>query len=525
MSKKKYAAIIGAGPAGLTAAYELLKRTDITPIVFEQSNDIGGISKTVNYKGNRIDIGGHRFFSKSKRVMDWWEEIIPLQGKPSKDDLILGREVVLSKDIKAPNPETDDIVMLSRNRVSRIFFLRRFFDYPITIRLETFKNLGIVKVVKIGFSYLKVQITPIKTEVSLEDFLINRFGSELYKLFFRDYTKKVWGVSCDQIKPEWGAQRIKGLSITSAMLHAVKSIFIKNKTLSQGNIETSLIGRFLYPKYGPGQMWERVSDILKNNNIKVHMDSTVIGVALAGDVVKNITVSHNNKDYQEVYECDFVISTMPIKELIPAISPTPAKEIMEISQGLQYRDFITVGLLLREMNIVNTTNIKSVNNIIPDNWVYIQEKDVTLGRLQIFNNWSPYMVKDPNNIWVGLEYFCNESGDFWNMTNESIKEYAINEMIKMDLISNESVIDSTVVKMPKAYPAYFGSYEKLDDIKKYLNKIENLFLVGRNGMHKYNNSDHSMLSAMVAVDNIVDGITTKDNIWSVNTEDEFHEEK
>jgi len=522
---KEIAVIIGAGPAGLTAAYELVNRTDIIPIVFELSSDIGGISKTVNYKGNRIDIGGHRFFSKSDRVMDWWKEIMPIQGRPSKDDIILKRSVPLSRKNSAPDPEKSDLVMLIRSRISRIFFLRSFFDYPISLKWDTFKNLGLVRVIRIGISYVAIQILPIKKENSLEEFLINRFGKELYLLFFKDYTEKVWGVPCNKIKPEWGAQRIKGLSITKALIHAVKHSFSKDKSISQKKIETSLIGQFLYPKFGPGQLWEEVAKQIKEKNVDIFMESIVIGVDTDNGKITGVRVKDKKTNLVTNYKCDYVFSTMPIKELIPAIRPEPPINVQDVAKKLQYRDFITVGLLLKQMKIKNTTATKSVGGIIPDNWVYIQERDVKIGRLQVFNNWSPYLVKDPDTIWVGLEYFCNEGDDLWSMPDQDFITFAINELAHINIIEKDFVLDSTIVRQPKAYPAYFGSYDNLHIVKDYVNRIDNLFLIGRNGMHKYNNADHSMLAAMTAVDNIINGVISKENIWEVNTETEYHETK
>ena len=288
---QKTAIIIGAGPAGLTAAYELLDKTNIKPIIYEQSNDIGGISRTINYKGNRIDIGGHRFFSKSERVMDWWMNILPLQGAPAKDDIAVIREVPLSKEsvkhdigstktktFSAPNPELSDDVMLNRSRLSRIFFLRKFFNYPISLNYNTFSNLGIERTVKIGLSYIKTSFSQIKPEESLEDFFKNRFGVELYHTFFKDYTEKVWGVACDQITAEWGSQRIKGLSITNAVLHAFKKRFTSDNSISQKNVETSLIGQFMYPKHGPGQLWEEVAKIIIENGGEIHHGNKVEGI-------------------------------------------------------------------------------------------------------------------------------------------------------------------------------------------------------------------------------------------------------
>ena len=257
------AIIAGAGPAGLTAAYELITKTDIKPIIFEMTDDIGGISKTINYKGNRIDIGGHRFFSKSDRVMNWWQNILPLQGSPAKDDIFLNRAVRLSNDHKAPDPEKTDNVMLIRNRLSRIFFMRKFFQYPISLNSNTILNLGIMRLIKIAISYTAIRFFPIKEEKTLEDFFINRFGKELYLTFFKNYTEKVWGIACDKIKPEWGAQRIKGLSVTTILLRALRKFLFKDNSVSQKDTETSLIERFMYPKYGPGQMWEEVAKIVK----------------------------------------------------------------------------------------------------------------------------------------------------------------------------------------------------------------------------------------------------------------------
>lgn len=523
---KKFAVIIGAGPAGLTAAYEILNKTSIIPIIYEKSSDIGGISKTVNYKGNRIDIGGHRFFSKSSRVMDWWQNILPLQGAPSIDDIILKRDVAVSKMMDAPDPENDDRVMLIRKRLSRIFFLRVFFDYPISLKWNTFKNLGIAKIIIIGSSYIKTQLFPIKKELSLEHFLINRFGKALYQLFFRDYTEKVWGVPCNKIRPEWGAQRIKELSINKALIHAVKSSFNrKNTSIEQRKTETSLIEQFIYPKYGPGQLWEEVARQIKEKGGIIFMESDVIGINIAEDIVSGINVKSIATNKITEHKCHYLFSTMPVQDLIKVMNPDPPDEITIIAKGLRYRDMITVGVLLKKLKIENETNIPTINNIVPDNWIYIQERDVKLGRLQIFNNWSPYMVKEPDTAWIGMEYFCNEGDDLWNKSDDEFVKYAINELVQIDIINIDDVLDSTVIRMPKAYPAYFGTYSKFHVIKDFTDSIENMFLIGRNGMHKYNNADHSMLTAMTAVENIINGTSSKKNIWAVNSEEQYHEKK
>ena len=528
--KSKKAIIIGAGPAGLTTAYELLYKTDIKPVVFEMTGDLGGIAKTVNYKGNRIDMGGHRFFSKSDRVMNWWQNIMPLAGAPSKDDLVTDityqnqkRSITLSKN--GPDPEKSDVVMLIRKRLSRIFFLRRFFDYPISLNMNTISNLGIIRLVKIGFSYIKIKLCPIKEEKSLEDFFINRFGRELYKTFFKDYTEKVWGVPCNKIKPEWGAQRIKGLSITKALLHALKSIFAKSSSISQKDVETSLIEQFLYPKHGPGQMWEETTKIIKEKGGEIFMHHTIVGMNLSGKNITEVKIKDEKTGEIKTITGDYFFSTMPVKELIQCMGSIVPEDVRTVANGLMYRDFITVGLLLKKLKIKNETTFPSYKNIVPDNWIYIQERDVKLGRLQIFNNWSPYMVKDSDTIWMGLEYFCNVGDPLWEMSDSEFIKFAIDELHKIDIIEKEDVLDKTIIRLKNTYPAYFGSYDRFDTIREYTDKIENLFLIGRNGMHRYNNQDHSMLTAMVAVENIINGIKIKDNLWSVNAEMEYHEEK
>lgn len=521
MGQKK-AIIIGAGPAGLTLAYELLEQTDILPIIFEITGDIGGISKTVEYKGNRIDIGGHRFFSKSEKIMDWWKNILPLQSSPSIDDKILGRNVPL--DNGSADPEKTDKVMLFRSRLSRILFLRKFFDYPVSLSLNTFLNLGPFRIIKIGLSYIKTKFCP-KKEKTLEDFFINRFGKELYQTFFKDYTEKVWGVPCSEIKPEWGTQRIKGLSITKTLLNAIKKLLPHKHDIKQKEQETSLIEQFMYPKLGPGYMWETVAKMIEEKDGKIQLNKEVVRIKHENGKIASVFIKDKQTGEITEQKADYYISSMPVKDLINAMGENVPDDVCKISKGLKYRDFITVGLLLSKLKIKNNSKIKTINNIIPDNWIYIQEKDVKLGRLQVFNNWSPYLVEDRNNVWLGLEYFCNENDNLWNMPDNEFSQFAIDELTKIGIINKENVLDSVVIRMPKAYPAYFGTYENFDLIKSYVNKFENLFLVGRNGMHRYNNMDHSMLSAMAVVDNITNNIKTKENIWDVNAEDEYHETK
>lgn len=509
------AIIIGAGPAGLTAALELLDRTKIHPIILEKDDQVGGLSKTVNYKGNRIDIGGHRFFSKSDRVMDWWAKILPSpleQGDSALDRLL----------VPEPGREHE---MLVRQRVSRIYFLRQFFDYPIKLSAEMLLKLGPIRSARIGLSYAKTSVLPKREERSLEDFMINRFGGELYRTFFRDYTEKVWGVPCDQIKPEWGAQRIKGLSITRALVHAAKGLLPRSQSVRQKEVETSLIERFLYPKLGPGQLWEETASRITKRGGEILLHHEVASIRREGDRVVEVIARDRRTGELRPLRADYVISSMPISELVLSLDGAVPENVSEVARGLIYRDFITVGVLARKLKIRNTTSIPTRRDLVPDNWLYIQEPDVRVGRLQIFNNWSPYMVSDQDTAWLGMEYFCNEGDDLWSMPDDELKAFGARELEKIGVLDRADVLDSTVLRVEKAYPAYFGAYERFDEIRQFLDPIRNLYPVGRNGMHRYNNSDHSMLTAMTAVDHIVSGITSKDEIWQVNTEQEYHETK
>ena len=518
--KKKKVIVIGAGPAGLTAAYELLdKSDDYEVVVLEESNTFGGISRTVNYKGNRMDMGGHRFFSKVDEVNEWWEKMLPTQGSLPKDDIMLKRKSSTSKG--GPNPEKTDRVMLRRNRLSRIFFKQKFFDYPVSLKYETLKNMGLGTTIVVGFSYLKSAIFKRK-ENSLEDFYINRFGKKLYSMFFENYTENLWGRHPSEISPEWGAQRVKGLSIVAI----IKDMFGKVFKKKNRKVETSLIEEFAYPKLGPGQLWEltakeiekKKGTIIKNAKVvKIHKNNKneVTGVTYLDKDNKHIKVTG-----------DYVISSMPVKDLVMGMNDVPNK-FLKIAKGLPYRDYMTVGVLIDKLNLKNETKIKTVGNIIPDTWVYVHDKSVKMGRFQIYNNWSPYLVKDlEHTVWMGLEYFCNEGDDMWSMKDNDFAKMGISEMVKMNLIDSEAnVKDFHVERVKKAYPAYFDTYEKMDDLRKYLDTIPNLFCVGRNGQHRYNNLDHSMCTSFETVRNILNGITDKSNVWNVNTEKEYHESK
>jgi protoporphyrinogen oxidase len=515
---KKNAVIIGAGPAGLTAAYELLMKTDIKPIVLEETAHIGGLSKTFDYKNNKMDMGGHRFFSKSDVVIDWWLKFMPLQTMPSSDDILLERKIDLSAVSEEIDPNKIDGVMLVRNRLSRIYFLKTFFDYPISLSLQTMKNLGFVRIIKIGISYA-VSLLVKRKEKTLEDFMINRFGKELYLIFFKDYTEKVWGVEPKDIPSDWGVQRIKGLSIVKLLQQATKKIFFANKKSSK-ETETSLIEKFYYPKYGSGHFWQLAAKKIENMGGQVLLNKKVVKIITQDNKVNCIVDEKGGE-----YAADYFFSSMPVKELINSFD-CKDENVKKISDGLEYRNFITIGVLVKNLEINNNTILKSYKNRVPDQWIYIQDKEVKLGRLQIFNNWSPYLVNDyKNTVWLGLEYFCDENDNMWNMPDDEFIKFALKELEQIGIIKMNNIIDSCLVKVPKAYPGYFGTYKNFDVIKNFINKYENLFLIGRNGMHKYNNMDDSMLTAITAVDNIINGITTKDNIWAVNTESDYHENK
>ncbi len=579
---RRRAIIIGAGPAGLTAALEFARRTDVQPVVLEASGEIGGISRTIRYKGNRMDIGGHRFFSKSDRVMQWWVDLMPpvdndntaaspaaisYQGKtravevPARlpqepvlrgiGELLQGRDeetvdtaadgtvrddVMTHTEVRTA-PENDDLVMLIRPRKSRIYYLRKFFDYPITLTGSTIRNLGLVRMVRVGCSYLYSRVHQVRPEKSLEDFLINRFGRELYLTFFKSYTEKVWGTPCDRISAEWGAQRIKGLSLTTAVKHFVrKTLRSKPKgggggadaDVAQKGTDTSLIERFLYPKFGPGQLWEHVAEKVAAAGGELHMGYKVDRLLTDGNRVVALEAVNEAGDRKR-FEGELYLSTMPMRDLVRALdaggtsgasSEVPAN-VREVSEGLEYRDFITVGLLANKLTVREPDR-----SLIRDTWIYIQEPDVLLGRLQVFNNWSPYMVADPDKVWLGLEYFCYETDPLWTMPDDELKAFAAAELETIGILKQSDVLDGHVVRVPKTYPAYFGTYSRFDELRDYLDGFENLFLVGRNGMHKYNNQDHSMLTAMAVVDSVAAGAAVdKAALWSINTEQEYHEEK
>ena len=510
--------VIGAGPAGLTAAYELLKRDKEAEVtIFEESNCFGGISRTVQYNGNRMDMGGHRFFSKIPEVNEWWDQMLPMQGAPSYDDRKLDRKVPLEKN--GPDPEKEDRVMLTRHRVSRILFDDKFYDYPVSLKPETLKNMGFFKTMQVGFSYL-ASLLHKRPDDNLENFYINRFGKKLYSMFFEYYTENLWGRHPREIDASWGEQRVKGLSIVAIL----QDIFGKIFNQKNRKVETSLIEQFKYPKLGPGELWEVTAAEVEK------MGGTIIKEAKVTKLHKNeqnvLTGLTYEKDGAEhEMEGDVIISSMPVKDLVGGMNEVPDTPA-RIAKGLPYRDYMTLGVLVPKIKLKNKTKLKTVGNIVPDCWVYVQDRRVKMGRFQIYNNWSPYMVKDlEHTVWIGLEYFVNEGDEFWNMTEEAFSKFGVDEMVELGLIdSADEVLDSHMERVKKAYPAYFDTYDEMDTLIEYLNTIPNLYCVGRNGQHRYNNIDHSMVTSFEAVKNILSGTTDKSNIWNVNTEKEYHEE-
>lgn len=522
---KKKVVIIGAGPAGLTAGYQLLKNSkeyDIT--IYEAEELLGGISKTVSFDGNLVDTGIHRFFSKDDRVMNLWKELLPVQSQKSYDDILLNNN---AKELpkKGPDPEVDEEVMLVRDRITRIYYDKKFFDYPVSLSFSTIKNLGFFKIIYAGFSYLKACIFK-KKEDSLENFYINRFGKVLYGMFFKDYTEKVWGRKVSDISADWGSQRVKGISITAVIKDMFNKFFGKK---NKNNTETSLIESFYYPKMGAGQIWNVMANKFKELGGSIINNTFVKNINIDNGKINSVTIL--KKGIEEIVTADIFISSMPIKDLVNGIKGEKVPEnISEISNGLPYRNFMSVGLLLKKLNLKNETNVKTINNVIPDSWIYVQEPEVKMGRLQVFNNWSPYLFRNKEDIkdkvLVTLEYFCDFNDKYWNMSDDEFINFAVDEAIKIKLIdSKDDVISSNRIKVDKAYPAYFDTYDKIDKVIEYLNGFENLYCIGRNGQHRYNNMDHSMITGMETANNIINGITDKNNIWNVNTEKEYHEIK
>ncbi|MGB3735136.1 MAG: glycosyltransferase [Ilumatobacter sp.] len=510
--------IIGGGPAGLTAGLDAARRTGLRPIVLEASDALGGLSRTVDFGGNLIDIGGHRFFSKSERVTNWWLDVLPLAD---------GAKWRPEDPVGGPDPHTEHQMMLVRSRRSQILWNGQLFQYPIDVSFDLLRKLGLRRTVRAGFSYLRAQAFPVSPVDNLEDFYVNRFGRELYRTFFESYTEKVWGLPCREISPDWGAQRVKGLSLWAALWHSIKPK--RPKDSAQRDVETSLVERFLYPKYGPGQMWETAAsnildeggDVLTRLVVTgLEFDESPAGGAAGGSTPRITGVRATDRETGDelVLPAAHVVSTLPLNRLVDALGDAVSDNAREIAAGLSFRDFLTVGVLVDNLRLTEPDG-----SALLDNWIYIQEPDVLVGRLQIFNNWSPWMVADPSRSWIGLEYFCNTTDPMWSWPEDRLVRLAGQELASIGVIEPGGVLDGCAIKVRRAYPTYVGTYDRLDELQPELTAISNLWCAGRNGQHRYNNQDHSMLASMMAIDQIADGVRDPEAIWSVNIDDDYHE--
>ncbi len=455
--------VLGGGPAGLTAAL-LLARRGQPVLVLEAEDQVGGLAKTVERDGYRFDLGGHRFFTKSGEVERLWHEVLA-------DEL------------------------LERPRMSRIYWNGRFLEYPLR-GTDVIRKLGFVELARVSGSYLAASVRPKGAEESLEDWVSNRFGRRLFELFFRSYTEKVWGVPTSELRAEWAAQRIKGLSFASA----ARAAFFGNR----GNKVKSLITKFHYPRLGPGQMWEAMTERIEELGGEVRLGSPATGLRLEDDAVVEIETP------DDAITCDHVISSLPLRSVVGLTKPRAPADVRDAARGLRYRDFLTVALVL------------DGEDLFPDNWIYIHDPDVRVGRIQNFRSWSPWMVPDPTKACVGLEYFCFEGDDLWSMRDDELVDLASRELAQLGLARPAQIERGYAIRVPKAYPMYDADYaERVDVIRGWLDGVSNLQQVGRNGLHRYNNSDHSMLTAMRAVENLVDG--AEHDIWAVNAESVYHE--
>jgi protoporphyrinogen oxidase len=506
--------IIGAGPAGLTAAYELSRKPGYEILVLESDFQVGGISRTVDYKGNLIDIGGHRFFSKSDRVLEWWANFLPVvdTSHPHSEIGYHNRK----KEVDSLLWKSARNAMLIRPRQSRIYFKQKMYDYPLKINMNLVINLGKKRSLRIARDLMTSWLRPINPEKNLEDFYINRFGREIYKMFFKDYTRKVWGKPCTEISAEWGRQRVKSLKVPELVWHSFKKMVGFHNGDSNGT-SRSLIERFLNPAKGPGMLWEKVAEECKAAGVVFSMDSRVSGLHLEGNRVTRVDYVRDGKTLSA--ECDEVFSTMPLQELARSMGPAVPEEVNGVFRSLEYRDFLIVGLKVSELRFE-----KEAGEFIRDNWIYIQDKGVNVGRLQFFNNWSPFMVSG-DGFWIGAEYFCNHTDDIWTMKDGDLIDMALRELETIGILHADRFIDGTVVRCPKAYPSYTGAYTDIGRVKDFLNTVVNLYPMGRNGLHKYNNQDHSMLTAFHAVESMMAGGRDKEAVWDINSEEEYHEEK
>ena len=465
--KSDQCVVIGAGPAGLTAAYELSKRGMI-PIVLERDHLVGGLARTESYKGYHFDMGGHRFFTKAKEVNEMWREVLAEE-------------------------------FLRRPRISRIYYKKKFFNYPLK-PMNAFVGLGPFESVLILLSYVRWQLFPYRVEETFEQWVTNRFGKRLFRTFFKTYTEKVWGISCSELRAEWAAQRIKDLSIKTLLLSMIRKPGTKIKTL---------IEEFDYPRLGPGMMWQRVAELIKHRGGDVRLECGVNKIRRAGNRITSVVISNQGVD--EEVRGDHFISSMPLTELVQKLDKPPPDDVLSASRRLHYRDFLTVCLILDRDHVFN------------DNWIYIHDPEVKVGRIQNYKNWSPDMVADAQKTGLGLEYFCNEGDELWSRSDAELVELAKRELSALGLANYEDISDGIVYRVPKSYPVYDATYrDHLAVLREYVDSLENLQTIGRNGLHRYNNQDHAMLTGIKAVSNLVDG--ESHDLWSVNTDQEYHEE-
>ena len=521
MKEKRLVVIVGAGPAGLTCAYELLRQTDCRVLVLELESQVGGLSRTVRHNGNRIDIGGHRFFSKSDRVMDWWAHMLPFDiPKELSAHFEIGyqnkRRTLDTAALPHAAPDAEKSFGV-RPRVSRIYFDGKFFDYPISLSLNTLRQLGFARLSGILSSYLAARLAAAPEPTNLEEFFVQRFGRRLYETFFKSYTEKVWGLPCTKISAQWGAQRVRSLSITRAAGHAVRKLFGGSAQAK----DTSLLERFLYPHLGPGQLWEEAATRIAAMGGEIRFRQKLRAIQFDGDKIGGVDIENLETGEIVRQECDLFVSTMPVKDLIEGFDRLVPPDVLKVAQGLEYRDFITVGILADRLEV----KPRSGSGLISDTWIYVQDPAVKLGRIQIYNNWSAGMLADPTKVWLGLEYFCDEGDALWSKSDSDMIGFASEELGRIGFIAPGSVRDAAVLRVPKAYPAYWGEFERFSLIQAFVDRIPNLYLIGRNGMHRYNNQDHSMLTAMAAVDHIRGAIPDKSAVWAVNAEDDYHEER
>lgn len=465
-SKRQFV-VIGAGPAGLTAAYELT-RHDFDPVVLEKDHTVGGLARTENYKGYYFDMGGHRFFTKSKEVNQMWQEVL-------------------------------DGDFLKRPRLSRIYYNHKFFHYPIK-PFNALARLGIWQSALVACSYLRWQIFPYRQEETFEEWVTNRFGKRLFETFFKTYTEKVWGIPCSELKAEWAAQRIKDLSLKTALLN---TIWKPKETIK------TLIEEFDYPRRGPGMMWKAVQEHVVQAGGSVDLNSPVVEIKRNGSRICSVVVEQNGTR-KTVEGTDF-ISSMPVTEFVKKLRPAAPSDVLKAAEQLKYRDFLTVCLIVNQ------------KELFPDNWIYIHDSEVKIGRIQNFKNWSPDMVPDPEKSSLGLEYFCSEGDELWNTPDQELIEMGKREVAKINLAREEDIEDGCVFRVPKSYPVYDSDYRNaLKQVRQFVDDFENFKTIGRNGLHRYNNQDHAMLTGMYAVRNLV--LNEQYNLWEVNAEQEYHEE-